>query len=105
MRRTSTASGSLENENLKGHHEELYPHYHLVMSRHSIYNRTVKVKNDFTDLETQLATYNERSKVVMCVRYILRLATFDLNSSHFLYLAKSTESVNLLLRLGFFFSS
>ena len=39
MRRTSTASGSLEN--LKGHHEELYPHYHLVMSRHSIYIRTV----------------------------------------------------------------
>ena len=39
MRRTNTASGSLEN--LKGHHEELYPHYHLVMSRHSIYIRTV----------------------------------------------------------------
>ena len=39
MRRTSTASGSLEN--LKGHHEELYPHYHLVMSRHCIYIRTV----------------------------------------------------------------
>ena len=39
MRRTSTASGSLEN--LKGHHEELYPHYHLVMSRHSRYIRTV----------------------------------------------------------------
>ena len=40
MRRTSTASGSLEN--LKGgHHEELYPHYHLVMSRHSIYIRAI----------------------------------------------------------------
>ena len=31
MRRTNTASGSLEN--LKSHNEELYPHYHLVMSR------------------------------------------------------------------------